>query len=52
MFRFHNEMISLNDNYEIADQGSMSLIDRVLQVKDFFKEFLNRFSYFLKFTIS
>jgi hypothetical protein len=48
MFRFHNEMISLNDNYEIADQGSLLLIDRVLQVKDFFNEFLNCFSYFFK----
>jgi hypothetical protein len=48
LFRDYNETIPLNDNYEIADQVSMTFTEPVLQVKDFFKEFLNYFSYFYK----
>jgi hypothetical protein len=48
LFRDYNETIPLNDIYEIADQVSMTFTEPVLQVKDFFKEFLNYFSYFYK----
>jgi hypothetical protein len=48
MFRVYNEIIPLNDNYEIADEVSLTILERLFRVGDIFKECFKYLSYLYK----
>jgi hypothetical protein len=48
MFSVYNEMIPLNDNFEIENDDSLTFFECIFKVRDFFKECLKYLSYLYK----
>ncbi len=48
MIQVYNYIMPLNDNFEVPNEAATTYFERVLQVKDFFKEILGYLTYFQK----
>jgi len=48
MIQVYNDIMPLNDNFEVPNEAATTYFERVLQVKDFFKEILGYLTYFQK----
>jgi hypothetical protein len=48
MFRIYNDELPLNDNFEIAEEATLTVLERISLLKDFFKESFKYLSFLYK----